>query len=59
MYDLLKDYELVSISDLYSIVGLTASYIDNKWGWTDLNGSQVRRVRDGYVLELPKVESLD
>jgi len=59
MYDLLKDYELVTVSDLYSILGLSGSYVDNKWGWTDLNGSGVRRVSDGYILELPKVESLD
>jgi hypothetical protein len=59
LYDLLKEYELVSVSDLYSILGLSASYVDNKWGWTDLTGSNVRRVHDGYILELPKVESLD
>lgn len=59
MYDLLREYEIVSVSDLYSIVGLTGTYVDNKWGWTDLQGSDIRRVRDGYIVELPKVESID
>ena len=59
LYDLLKDYESVTVSDLHSLVGLSSSYTDQKWGWTDLHGSQVRRVRDGYIIELPKPISLD
>jgi hypothetical protein len=59
LYDLLKEYESASVADLYSLVGLTSSYVDQKWGWIDLHGSQVRRVRDGYILELPKTVSLD
>jgi hypothetical protein len=59
LYDLLKEYECASVSDLYSLVGLSSSYTDQKWGWTDLHGSNVRRVREGYILELPKTVSLD
>lgn len=59
LYDLLKEYETASVADLYSLVGLSSNYTDQKWGWTDLHGSQVRRVRDGYILELPKTVSLD
>lgn len=59
LYDLLKEYESASVSDLYSLVGLSSSYIDQKWGWTELHGSQIRRVRDGYILELPKTVPLD
>jgi hypothetical protein len=59
LYDLLKEYEVVSVADLYSLVGLSGTYVDQKWGWVDLHGSQVRRVRDGYVLDLPRTVSLD
>jgi hypothetical protein len=59
LYDLLKEYEAASVADLNSLVGLSSSYTDQKWGWTDLHGSQVRRVRDGYILELPKTVALD
>lgn len=59
LYDLLKEYETASVADLYSLVGLSSSYTDQKWGWVDLHGSQIRRVRDGYILDLPKVVSLD
>lgn len=59
MYDLLGGYEFVSVRDLHSLVGWTSSYIDEKWGWTNLNGSDVRRVRDGYTLILPDTVPLD
>lgn len=59
LYDLLKEYETVSVSDLNSLVGLSSNYTDQKWGWTELHGTQVRRVRDGYILELPKIVALD
>lgn len=59
LYDLLKEYECASVADLNSLVGLSSSYTDQKWGWMELQGAQVRRVRDGYILELPKIVSLD
>jgi hypothetical protein len=59
LYDLLKEYETASVADLHSLVGLSSSYTDQKWGWVDLHGSQIRRVRDGYILDLPKVVALD
>lgn len=59
MYDLLREYETVSVADLNSLVDRSSSYVDQKWGWTDLEGSTVRRVRDGYILDLPKVVPLD
>jgi hypothetical protein len=59
LYDLLKEYESVTVSDLYSLVGWSSSYTDQKWGWTSLTGSSVRRTRDGYILELPATSSLD
>jgi hypothetical protein len=59
MYDLLRDYEAVSVADLHSLVGWSSSYTDQKWGWTDLQGTDVRRTRDGYILILPKTVTLD
>lgn len=58
MDDLLKRYETVSVSDLYDLLGLEGSYVDEKWGWTNLDDADVRRVRDGYLLILPEREPL-
>lgn len=59
LYDILKEYESASVADLYSLVGWSSNFVDQKWGWLQLNGSQVRRVREGYILELPRPISLD
>jgi hypothetical protein len=53
------DYGQASISDLYELVGITANFTDNKWGWTDLRSSSVSRARDGYLLNLPRPILLD
>lgn len=59
MFDCLRDFQSVSISDLYQMVGISGSYMDHKWGWVDLHGASVMRVRDGYILNLPKPQPLD
>lgn len=59
MYDLLREYKTVSIADLYALIGVTSTYVDQNWGWTDLHGAGVQRVREGYVLNLPRPQPLD
>lgn len=58
LYDLISTYKAASVADLYGCVGITADYTDNRWGWTHLQGSKTTRVRDGYLLVLPKPEPL-
>ncbi|MDB5716123.1 MAG: hypothetical protein JWO15_3520 [Sphingomonadales bacterium] len=57
--DLAERYDAVSVRDLYSMVGITSSYTDEKWGWTDLRDAYVSRVRNGYLLNIPKPEPID
>jgi hypothetical protein len=59
MYDLLGTYDSVTVADLYSLIGWSSSYTDQKWGWTELRGADVRRHRDGWALNLPKTVALD
>lgn len=59
LYDLVSKYETATVADLYDLVGLTGSYTDDKWGWFDLRGAGVSRIRNGYLLDLPKPEPLD
>lgn len=59
MFELISKYNSASVADLYSLVGITGQYTDDKWGWYDLRGSGVRRVRQGYLLDIPKPEPLD
>lgn len=59
LYEVVSRYESASVADLYQLVGLPAAHTDHKWGWTDLHGSGVSRVRGGFLLDLPDPEPLD
>lgn len=63
MYDLLNDYDTVSIADLNSLLGRSSSFTDQKWGWTNLKGSRIYKNlgsrNRGYILELPRVVAID
>jgi len=59
LFDLVSRYESASVADLYELVGLGAAHTDHKWGWTDLRGAGVTRIRDGYLLDLPDPDPLD
>ena len=54
MFDLIERYEMVSVADLYELVDISCKYTDNNYGWTDLSNATVSRVRDGYLLKLPR-----
>ncbi len=59
LVDLTVDYGQATVADLYDLVGIQSSYTDNKYGWTDLRSSSVNRVRDGYLLNLPRTQLLE
>lgn len=59
MYDLLQSYDVVSVHDLYELVGIVGSHQDQKWGWFDLKGLQARRITGGYLIDIPEPEFLD
>lgn len=59
LYSLVSDYDVATVSDLYGMVGQTGSYTDEKWGWTDLRGTNVSRVKGGYLLDLPRPQFID
>ena len=54
MDELIETYGMVSVADLYDLVGKTCNYTDNKYGWTNVRNAEPVRVRDGYMLKLPK-----
>lgn len=58
MEELLDRFEVVSVADLFDMAGISCNYTDNKYGWTDLRSAHVERVRDGYIINLPRATSL-
>lgn len=47
-------YGSASVSDMYDYMGLTGSFTDQKYGWTNLDTADVRPTRRGFLLDLPK-----
>lgn len=54
MNALIDTYGVASIADLCDLIGRNSQYTDNKYGWTNLRNAEPIRVRDGYLLKLPK-----
>lgn len=59
MIELLSKYDNVTMRDLLSMAGEPHNTTHEDWGWTDLRGARIHKIRDGYLLDLPRAESLD
>lgn len=59
MDELMDTYGLVRVADLYDLVGITGNYTDNKYGWTNIRSAEVVRVRDGYMIKMPRAVPID
>lgn len=55
LLELIRCYGYASVANLYDLVDLKNNvYTNNYYGWTCLDTVKVERVRDGYILNLPK-----
>ena len=61
MRDVITRYGVVTIADLYEMAdpNLTAPFTGHKYGWMDVSNAGVERVRDGYILKLPRAVPID
>ena len=61
MDDMIERYGWATVLDLYESadLGASAPWTANKYGWTSLRSAEVVKVRDGYVIKLPKAMPLD
>jgi hypothetical protein len=53
-----SQYEQATVNDLYELVGVSGNFTDENYGWTDIRGAGITRIRGGYLLDLPKAELL-
>jgi hypothetical protein len=58
LFDLVNQYQQATVADLLELVGVSSNHVDHKWGWTDIRGAGVTKIRNGYLLDLPKPESI-
>ena len=55
MDGIIDTYGMVSVADLYDLVGMTSNYTDNNYGWTNIRNAEPVRMRDGgWMIKMPK-----
>lgn len=59
MYETVERYGMVSVGDLYDLVGITGDYTAHRYGWANLDSAYVKRIREGYTIVLPKAMPFD
>lgn len=58
--EIISQYNVATVADLYQLVGWSPNNTDYDWGWTSVNGSQVIRGSDGrFTLRLPRVRPIN
>jgi len=58
MREIIDLYEVTSVGDYKEMLGIPTNHVDQTWGWTDLSQAQIRQTREGYLIDLPPVETL-
>lgn len=60
MEDIIERYGFVKVADYYDLAGVSIdNHCTNNYGWTDLRTASISRVRDRYVINLPKALPID
>lgn len=60
MNDIIGQYGTVSVSDFYDLARVpNDNFTMNRYGWTNIGGATVVRIRDGYILKLPRAIPLN
>lgn len=52
--NLISDYGACTVNDFYACIGQSSDFTQVKYGWKTLAQAQVRHVREGYLLEMPR-----
>lgn len=59
MVDILDQYGMVTVADMYDLAGLTVPYTASRYGWFNIRTAEVTRIHNGYILKLPKAMPID
>lgn len=55
----IEDYNQVSIAEMFDMMEITGKYTDNNWGWTRKSDIGIRRVSNGYLIDVAEAEALE
>ena len=58
--EIMDTYGLVRVADLNELLGIVgAPYTDNKYGWTNIRNANIVRVREGWMIKMPRAVPID
>ena len=58
--DILEEAENVSVADYYELAGVSHTFMDRRYGWTNLANAYISKNRYGeYIINFPKPRMLD
>lgn len=53
--EIISMYGVATVLDMYDLADITSdNYMHNKYGWTDIRSADIMRVREGYLIKMPK-----
>lgn len=53
LFETVEEYGAATVANLNELLGQSSVYTDHKWGWTNLESLEVKRSRDGWLIDLP------
>lgn len=59
MQEIIDVYNIASVNDLFDSAGLTGDATSTKWGWTSIEGAEVRVTDGGYSIHMPKARPIN
>lgn len=59
MVDLIDEFDVASVKDLYRLARLETDYTKETYGWYNLSEARIESTRRGWLLKLPKPVVLD
>lgn len=57
--DRIEEYDQATVADLYDLIDISSSYVDNNWGWDRQEDIGIRRVREGYLIDVAEAKYLN
>lgn len=50
----IAEYGVARVSDVKDLLGMTSNYVEQNWGWTNLDSASSDAVYNGFVVILPR-----
>lgn len=55
MFEIIDQYGVISVMDLYDLAGMDSEFTDQNYGWSDISSATiVRRSANEHVIKMPK-----